>query len=275
LATVLSAKYGITVSTIGVLANLAIPSFDITLTQTPYEVIEQVARYAQLLVYDGTDGNLILAQAGATSMASGFTQGLNVQEASVTFSMDERYSSVEAVTCATDTLLTDPDNQNFSAEAGLNGIAASISYDKGVPRYRPLIIIAEQGDTNYAVTIARSQWEINRRIGRSQAVRVMTDSWFDSSGKLWAKNALAPINLPSLKITNQNWLIGSVTFTRDEGGTRADLVLMPQAAFQPEPVLLLPYNGEITQAENAGAAATDIDPDAPGPLVGFTPGGAQ
>jgi prophage tail gpP-like protein len=150
-----------------------------------------------------------------------------------------------------------------------------------VLRNRPLILIAEQGDINYQVAQQRCLWEVNRRIGRSQAVRVIADSWFDMSGNLWAKNSLAPINLPAMRISNAKWLIGSVTFTRDEDGTRADVTLMPAAAFLPEPIILLPYASDVNQAlyPNGGAAASDgtDDPNNAGtsPLLGFTPGGAQ
>jgi prophage tail gpP-like protein len=281
LAQVLVKDFGITASAAGDIGNTQIPQFDVILTETPYEIIERVARYAALLAYDDVNGNLVLSRAGQTEMASGFSQGVNVQEAYGLFTMDERYSSVEATILTTDTLYTDPGSPNDSSAIALDAIQGALATDKGVLRNRPLILIAEQGDINYQVAQQRCLWEVNRRIGRSQAVRVIADSWFDMSGNLWAKNSLAPINLPAMRISNAKWLIGSVTFTRDEDGTRADVTLMPAAAFLPEPIILLPYASDVNQAlyPNGGAAASDgtDDPNNAGtsPLLGFTPGGAQ
>ena len=62
------------------------------------------------------------------------------------------------------------------------------------------------------------------------------DSWRDAAGKLWAPNMLAPVNAPQLKVDpNKSWLIGTVTYTRDEHGQHAHLGLWPKEAFSVEP----------------------------------------
>ncbi len=266
LAQVLTAPFNITAYALGTIQPVQIPQFDVILTETPYEIIERVCRFATLLAYDDPNGNLVIAYAGAGSMASGFTQGVNVQEAYGMFTMDERFSTVEATLLSTDTLYTAPGAPNNASALAAEVIQNSLVTDPGVSRYRPLIIVAEQGMDSPQVAVARCQWEVNRRIGRSQQVRIICDSWFDSAGALWTKNTLAPIELPALKITNQQWLIASATFLRDEQGTRADLTLMPAEAFQPEPILLQPYAADVNQAvngvggtlaPNGGAAASD------------------
>jgi prophage tail gpP-like protein len=68
--------------------------------------------------------------------------------------------------------------------------------------------------------------------GRSRAVTLTTDSWRDSDGKLYAPNSLVPVNLPSLKIVGQSWLISEVTYRKGENGTQCDLVLMPPPGVQ-------------------------------------------
>jgi hypothetical protein len=47
---------------------------------------------------------------------------------------------------------------------------------------------------------------------------VVCDSWRDSAGKLWEVNKLAPIQAAALKLRNANYIIASVTYTRDESG---------------------------------------------------------
>jgi prophage tail gpP-like protein len=248
------------------------------LTETPFEIIERVARYAALLVYDDAGGMLELSRAGSTSMASGFSQGINVQEAYVTFTMDERYSSIETVIQSAATLFTDPGDPNATAELGLQAVQGGLAIDPGVPRPRPLILVAEQGDLNWKIAQQRCQWEVARRTGRSQQIRVVCDSWFDSAGALWRKNSLAPINLPACKVTNAQWLIGSVSFIRDESGTHADVMLMPAEAFLPEPIILQPYASDVAQAvfqNSAGASNDGAAAETQAFQQSFMPGGAQ
>jgi prophage tail gpP-like protein len=275
LATLLAAPFGIQVFAIGDIGNTQIPQFDVILTETPYEIIERVARYAALLAYDDHGGNLVLSRAGSTAMASGFTQGVNVQEAYATFTMDERYSTVEAVLQSTDTLFTDPGDPNDTVALGQDIVQGALAVDPGVPRHRPLILVAEQGDLKFQVAAQRCAWEVARRTGRSQQIRVICDSWFDSAGNIWQKNSLAPIDLPALKVTNAQWLIGSVTYLRDESGTRADITLMPAPAFLPEPIILQPFASDVYQAVNQNGAAAATDGSDTSPLLGFTPSFSQ
>ncbi len=203
------------------------------LTETPWEVIDRVARYLGVLIYDLPDGSLMIANVGASSMASGFAQGVNVQAAGAVYSMDERYSIY--LPCLMST--------NFYGQQGAGGMQFDPVYDKGVTRFRPLIIVSEQFQYGKPQAEARAQWEAARRFGRSQAVHLTCDNWRDSAGVLWTPNALAPLDLPTLKLTpSKPWVIGSVSFVKDrDRGTVADITMMPQEAFQPEPVILLPF----------------------------------
>ncbi len=122
-------------------------------------------------------------------------------------------------------------------------------------RKRLLIIQSEQIDPDSDYGKARANWELARRIGRSQAINLTCDSWRDTAGALWQPNRLAPINAPALKITNAQWIIGTVTFRKDASGTHADLILMPPDAFTPEPTPLTLFNRQIMDAlANSGAA---------------------
>jgi prophage tail gpP-like protein len=238
LAQQLASPYGITVSS---LTGNSIPvsaigggplTFSAILTETPYEIIERVARYAGVLAYDGTDGNLILANVGTSTMATGFQQGQNVEAADVSFSMDQRFQEYLPVLMSS----------NMFGSQGQGGVTYAPAFDKGVKRFRQLIVVSEQFAISQQFAQQRIQWEMARRAGRSQAVRLVCDSWRDQAGTLWTPNAFAPINLPALKLTPKvPWIIGEVTFHRDEDGTHAELLLMPKEAFTPEPTILTPF----------------------------------
>lgn len=66
--------------------GVPIPPLTVHLGESPYDVIERVARYVGCLVFEDEKGNLILARVGTDQMASGFTEN-NVESASNTLSM--------------------------------------------------------------------------------------------------------------------------------------------------------------------------------------------
>ena len=245
LMTDLAAPFGIDVSAVGDVGDVQTPQFNVNLGETPFEIIDRVARWAQLLVYEDTFGNLVLSQVGTITAASGFQQGLNVQAASATFSMDERFSVYTAVLMSVDKL----------SDIGDGGNTISSVTDSTVPRFRPKIIVSEQTQNGVNIAEKRLNWEKARRIGRSQAFEVTADSWRDSAGALWTPNTLVPVDAPALKLVSRRWVIGEVTYARGEGGgTTASLTIMPQAAYQPEPNVLQAFDWQVAQALPSGGA---------------------
>ncbi len=260
LATKLCQPFGVTVSLpdgdTGVL-----PQFNIIVTETPYEVIERAARAYARLVYDDTGGNLVLASVGDNAMASGFTEGINVQAVTGTFTTQDRMTSIAAITQTTSVLTNDTSTLPlpyvgvpFATDATLPARA------DGNPRYRPLLILAEPDLLAQNLIEQRIQWEMARRVGRSQAVTVVCDSWRDSNGTLWTPNWLAPVSLPSAKV-QATWLITEVSFLRDEQGTRAEVTLMPPEAFAVEPAVLQQFFWQIGQsAQPSGTGTSNAAP---------------
>ena len=69
-----------------------IPQFTIPLNASVYDVLEEKARWKQMLLLDGTDGNLVLAKLGTKTAASGFTMPGSVIDAGVSFNKQDRFS---------------------------------------------------------------------------------------------------------------------------------------------------------------------------------------
>lgn len=207
-----------------------IPQFPLLLGETPFDLIERIARYRGLLVYETAEGHLLLTRAGTVKAASGFVEGVNVQEGSATFAMDQRYSEIMSVR-QTVNPFGDVDDGNV----------IWVETDADVKRHRRLIVIPEtvaQGDL--ATARQRALWEVARRFGRGNVVEIVTDSWRDAAGALWAPNTLVPLSMPTLKVEGKIWLIANVSFERsEEAGTIARLTIMPPEAFQPEPLVSL------------------------------------
>ena len=227
----------------------SIPPFAIALGETPFEIIERVARWKRLLVHDDPQGRLVLAKLGTQAMASGVAQGVNVEAAQVTFAGDQRFSVYLPALFSSEALYN-------LGQGGAAGNRFPPVQDAGVPRYRPRFVVSEQTMDLQELATARAKWEMARRYGRSQAATVTVDSWRDSAGTLWTPNRLCPVDLPALKVTSQRWLIASATYQLGlDGGTRAQLVLMPPEAFQPEPNLVQPFDMQVYRDLHGGTPA--------------------
>lgn len=220
-----------------------IRAFDVNLMQTAWSIIEPVARYSNLLAYEGRDGNLILSAIGQTKMASGIVYGLNAQALRLRRTAAERFSKITVVLVAVDTFW----QITPGAPPGISqGNTAAVARDLTVPRFRPRVIVSEQTDGSRDFALARASWEIARRYGRSQAMQVVVDSWRDSSGALWAPNARIAVNVPPMQVISEEWVISEVSFLYDlTGGTRAELTVMPKEAFEIQPSLLYAFDRQL------------------------------
>lgn len=203
------------------------PTTVVNMGDTPFDMLEPMARYRALLMYDDPNGNLVFSRVSTDKASSGFKEGDNVESAGIAYSMDQRFSDYGAFRVKVTAF----------ADAGNESNLITDVQDPGVPRYRPKFFVAETNDGGFDVAKRRAVWEMNRRVGRSAAVHLVTDSWRDSAGALWTPNTLAPVELPTLKLDKVEWLIGEVSYIRNAGGTHAELVLMNPDSFQPQPIV--------------------------------------
>lgn len=192
-------------------------------------MIDRITRWAALLYYDKPDGSLLLTRVGTGKAASGVAQGENIETAAFMSSMDERFSDYIGVSMSMNPL--------YSDSGGYSSVTLARAQDPEAAkmRYRNRIIIVESTMNTYGQAQNCIDWEMNRRYGRSRRLQVEIDSWRDKAGKLWEPNTLVPINIPVFGLNNELWLLSEVTFIRDDRGTRANLVLMPPAAFAVQP----------------------------------------
>jgi len=228
----LSSPYGINASG---LDGRAIPQFNLNYGETAWEVIERLCRYSAILPYEIADGSLYLANVGDRLAASGFIEGQNVLAASIEYSMDQRYSEYITTALSVDTF----------SELGSGGFFVQTVKDPAVTRNRKRMMVAESGDQGLDISKLRGVWEMNRRVGHSQVIRLTADSWRDSAGDLWEPNTLVSVSLPKLKLPDVVWTIGEVTYRRSGAGTTVDVVIMAPGAFSPQPILLFPAFRDI------------------------------
>ena len=170
---------------------------------------------------------------------------MNIETAAFTKGQDQLYSEYIVVNPSAPLNLDQAPDQN---------VGYYIVTDQKITRYRPLYIIPEDGDAGFKVAEKRAMWEQNRRYARSNMLNLTVSSWRNIEEQLYKPNTQIQINIPSLKVIMQNWLISDVTYRKDEMGTRCDLIIMPIGAFTPEPII--PFKGLPTDVLNANSGVT-------------------
>lgn len=224
-----------------------IPQFNLNFGETAYELIERTTRYAGLLAYEDEEGALVLAQAGTGQAASGLVYGQNVETYAVDNAIDGRFSDYVCSGLSVDTL------GDFGTDGGLFFYQVK---DPNVARHRLTYLVAESVSDPYEFCRRRADWQMNRSAGRGTRVDVTTDSWRDAGGTLWTPNTLVPIDVPGLRLANKTLLLAEVTYRYgDQGGTLADLTLMPREAFLLEPIQLQPALADIPAGLGASEGA--------------------
>lgn len=260
---------GVKVQTSRTLPDFGQQPFTVMLTDTPYGILERAARYSGVLIFDDTDGSLILSDVGTESAGSDLILGLNIESASAEFSADQRFQNYWVVLQG----IFPPQAEELSPY-----ITQSLGHatDPAVQRTRIKTVESSMGQQPFSngekFATAEANWLAARRAGRSFGLRVTTDSWRDAAGALWQPNVLVGLDLPQIGIMpgiepGTKWIIGSVTFMRDLGsGTTCELMLMPSAAFSVEPLILLdappPIETKGSDTQQAIGAGNDKPPTA-------------
>lgn len=255
IARAVASRVNIDVISINGAGNTDILAFSIILTETAYEVIERLSRLAAVLFYDRPDGNICMSTVGTRRAASGFAVGKNVERIQTVRSLGGRYSTIIAINQNTVSLFTDPHVDALASQMSVLTVGIEAT-DSGVPRRRIMFIPVENGDENNTVCQQRAQWEVNRRYGRAYPVTLTADSWRDAAGQLWQPNTLAPVTARDGTVSDL--LIGELTLRQTvEDGTHADVVLMPPAAFSPEPLLNPVLKDKFLQIMNSAQRSVD------------------
>jgi len=148
-------------------------------------------------------------------------EGENILSCEASFSSKDRFSEY--------TVEGQPDHI-----CGYVAFKASAT-DDGVPRYRPLLVIAEEQATQ-AYCKDRAIWESIVRAAKAVNVSITVQGWRTPAGALWTANNLINTDAPSIRISGA-LLITEVEFKKDNSGTTTVLVLKRQDAFLPDPTL--------------------------------------
>jgi len=225
-----------------VLIVMGLSSIAVQPGMTVYQIIEELARVTQMLIWDDAQGNLVLSKGsavGSKRAGSALVEEVNVEVAAARISGDQRYSKVVVF-----------GQYHLSDQSGPHLSFEGTAVDNQVPRNRLLMVPIDMPGPDNKWTNQRAQWEVSRRLGRSRAVRIVVTGWRDGNDALWQPNTIVNVQAPELKIS-EDMLISQCTWMRDETGTKTILLCAPPAAFRPPPFTFKPL--------------VTLDPNAPVP----------
>jgi prophage tail gpP-like protein len=185
-----------------------------------FETLSEIARKEGVLLLSDAAGNLVLARASSTPLASlELRTGENIKRGSLRSSTRERYSTY---------ILK---GQARSSDALSGSAATQLRHevvDDAVKTYRPLVIV--ESNTTLALMQQRGAWERNTRAGRALALTYDVQGWTNIYG-LWKPNTLLRVVDTFLGLDTE-LLVTTVDLSRTlDGGRTARLELAPRETF--------------------------------------------
>lgn len=185
-----------------------------------HEVIERACRRRGLLLFSSATGRLIIGEVSSEKISTPLEVGKNIKSGSGQFSINSRFSEYRVKGQANDSDEDTPLEQQVQA--------LGIARDPNVKRYRPMVVDAEDGETNLT---KRAQFEASTRLGRSTKMTYVVQGWAHNGG-LWEPNKLVRVKDTYFGVDGL-FLISAVSYRYSEsGGTEADITVMPREAFK-------------------------------------------
>lgn len=214
----LCAPFGVAVS-VQTDVGRAFPKFALQQGESVFEALDRAAKQRGVLLMSDGVGRLVLCRAGSVRSGVTLAKGINIEQSQGQFSHRDRHSQY--------IVKGQSPGSDFAAAPEHHTQTRATATDGAVTRYRPLIIIADQGDGGtYA---DRAVWERNVRAGKGSRVTCTVTGWTHAGG-LWQPNTLVRVQDDWIGI-DSDLIIARVRFSLSESGSVTDLELCRPEAF--------------------------------------------
>lgn len=212
------APFGITVL-VETEVGSAFKKFAIQEGESAYETIERAARMRGVLLTSNGLGNLVLCRAGNETIKTSLVKGKNIESASGRFSIKDRFSKY---------IIKGQNPGDDNTSTSHNSATKAEATDSEIKRYRPLIVITDQGDGSTYKD--RGAWERNVRAGRGGRVTYTVSGWEHGEG-IWQPNKLVYVRDDYVGVAD-TLITARVTLLLDESGSRTELEVCRREAFE-------------------------------------------
>lgn len=201
--------------------------------ETVFKTLEKLARNEGVLLVSDGEGGIVITRAGLGGDCETVLEfGKNILRAGFEHSHANLYSEITVKGQA-----AAADAGKFSVvHASPKGVVKRKEVKTGnseIARHRPLIVVAEtQADARRCQQ--RAEWEAGNREAKARKITITVQGWREDSGALWRINKRVRVLCPWMRI-DEWWLIASVAYKLDQGGTTAELSLVSEKAFDQLP----------------------------------------
>jgi prophage tail gpP-like protein len=237
----LCAPFGISV-TVQASVGAAFPKFTIQQGEAVFEALDRAAKQRGVLLMSDGAGNLVLGRTGTGRVGTILAKGQNIEQGQGQFSHRDRHSQY--------IIKGQSPGSDYSSSPEHHTQTRSTAVDSAVTRYRPLIVIADQGDGSTYQD--RAVWERNIRAGKGSRVTYTVTGWRHNGG-LWMPNQLVRVQDDWIGIDDE-LLICQVRLSLSESGSQTTLDLCRKEAFD---LIALP---DTTRKHKRKRKTKDEDP---------------
>jgi prophage tail gpP-like protein len=209
-------------------ADLGEPiEFQIQQGETPWDVIDRIARLRQVLAYEEPDGSLLITRGSDSFLETRLVQGENILAATGTLDDRDRFSEY----------IVKGQQKTKNGDDSVSPEQASFSIgsvrDPSVKRYRPLLLV-QSANTDDTVALDRANWEKQQRWGKSRTAEITVGGWLQPNGELWPINRMCEV-VDAWMGLDRELAITSIVMDVSNQGLRTVLTLQPPEALTPEP----------------------------------------
>lgn len=213
-------------------ASGAFPVIDFQLQQgeTASTTIEKLCVEYGLVFMDDAEGNLVITKISTGSSVGSLIHKVgagshrnNILSGSCEYSRRDRFSEYRVLS-----QMSGNDYMTGEQLTSVNGVAI----DNEISRYRPMVLLAESSMDN-AAALARAEWELSTRVGKSIAINYTLQGWLNNNGDLWAPNSFVTVDDDEVSVKSK-LIISEVSLSINDSGTTTTLQLSPPEAFIPD-----------------------------------------
>ncbi len=199
-------------------------AFAIEQGETAFDALSRLARLRGVLLTTNSSGELIIDKVQTTPQSWAFVLGENIEELDFDEDTKERFSEYRI-----------KGQHSYARTVAADDARApnAVAYDKGITRYRPLIVISDDQATKMGLqTLAN--FEASSRLARSQKVTITYPKWRAPNGALFQTGMLVPIRAPMFEIDLQ-LVLSELRFSHDKTSKTATLTFVRPESFTQEP----------------------------------------
>lgn len=202
-----------------------IADFQVQPGETAQSIVEKICKQTGMVFTDDENGNLVVQSVGTGTSVGRLVHKVNNGSGNNVLSASATYSSRD---CFRDYYVkSQMAGSDIIGGEDITGIEGKAT-DSDIPRYRPIVLMAESSmDTSTAQT--RAEWEKSNRRGKGQSWEYTVYGWRNGNGSLWAPNAYVTIDDDFIRVKGK-LIISGIRLSVGQG-TTAQLKISPPEAF--------------------------------------------